>query len=87
MVVHMKKFVVLLAFFLLCISLVACDVDKSVRKDEDSKPNITIAPTEESTEPSTNPTEPLPTQPTEPKPSDPTLPDEGQDPGGFGPIF
>lgn len=44
------------------------------------------------------PTEPQPTQPTEPKPTEPkpteptqpmqpTLPEEGQDPGGFGPIF
>ena len=31
------------------------------------------------------PTEPLPTDPTDPV--TPTLPDDGPDPGGFGPIF
>lgn len=109
--VHMRKLLIWLTVFSLCMSLAACGADHIQRDDEQVEPTVTTAPTEEADDAPTKPTEsiptqptqptptePQPTQPTEPKPTEPkpteptqpmqpTLPEEGQDPGGFGPIF
>ena len=109
--VHMRKLLIWLTVFSLCVSLAACGADHIQRDDEQVKPTVTTAPTEESDDAPTKPTESIPTQPTQPTPTEPqptqptqpkptepkpteptqpmqpTLPEEGQDPGGFGPIF
>lgn len=71
---------------------VTTPADEPTQPDEDPTDPDPSKPTQPSDpEPSDpKPTEPKPTEPkpTEPtQPVIPTLPDEGQDPGGFGPIF
>lgn len=65
----------------------ATDPSQAPTEPDPTDPQPTAPqPTEpQPTEP--QPTEPQPTEPEHTEPVAPTLPDEGQDPGGFGPIF
>lgn len=79
----MKKLIVLLLAVAACFALVACGGD-SAEETQPKSIDPTMAST--STDAPSNPSE-EPTDPTATEPVAPTLPEEGLDPGGFGPIF